>query len=260
MKDLEQELQSTREYLQASIEELETSNEELRSTNEELQSVNEELQSTNEELETSKEELQSTNEELATVNEELQNKVEESSKANDDMQNLLASTEIASLFLDNDLHIKRYTPAAAKIIHLIQTDVGRPLNDLKTSFPDVDLVGLGEKVLKDLNTVEIEILSGDSTWYALKILPYRTTQNIIDGVVMTFVDIHTVKQADKVRRLAAVLEDANDAITVVDLKGRILAWNKGARQLYGWTESGGPANEFCGLSSKGKPKRLWKNC
>ena len=236
MKHLEQELQSTREYLQATIEELETSNEELKSTNEELQSVNEELQSTNEELETSKEELQSTNEELSTVNAELQSKVEEFSKANDDMSNLLASTEIASLFLDTDLHIKRYTPAAAKIIHLIQTDVGRPLNDLKTCFPDVDLVGLGEKVLKDLNTVEIEILSRDSTWYALKILPYRTTRNIIDGVVMTFVDIHTVKQADKVRRLATVLEDANDAITVVDLKGRILAWNKGAEQLYGWTE------------------------
>ncbi len=236
MKDLEQELQSTREYLQATIEELETSNEELKSTNEELQSVNEELQSTNEELETSKEELQSTNEELSTVNAELQNKVEEFSKANDDMSNLLASTEIASVFLDTDLHIKRYTPAAAKIIHLIQTDMGRPLNDLKTCFPDVNLVRLGEQVLNDLNTLELEILSTDSTWYALKILPYRTTRNVIDGVVMTFVDIHTVKQADKVRRLATVLEDANDAITVVDLKGRILAWNKGAQQLYGWTE------------------------
>ena len=229
MQILEQELQSTKEYLQATIEELETSNEELKSTNEELQSVNEELQSTNEELETSKEELQSTNEELATVNAELQSKLDEFSKANDDMSNLLASTEIASLFLDSDLHIKRYTPAAAKIIHLIQTDVGRPLNDLKTCFPDVNLVRLGEQVLKDLNTMEMEIIK-DSTWYALKILPYRTTRNIIDGVVMTFMDIHTVKQADKVRRLATVLEDANDAITVVDLKGRILAWNKGAQR------------------------------
>ena len=236
MKHLQQELQSTREYLQATIEELETSNEELKSTNEELQSVNEELQSTNEELETSKEELQSTNEELSTVNAELQNKVEDFSKANDDMSNLLASTEIASVFLDADLHVKRYTPAAAKIIHLIQTDVGRPLNDLKTLFPDVNLVRLGERVLNNLNTLEMEILSTDSTWYALKILPYRTTRNVIDGVVMTFTDISAFKQADKVRRLATVLEDANDAITVVDLKGRILAWNKGARQLYGWTE------------------------
>ncbi len=237
LQSLELELQSTREYLQATIEELETSNEELKSSNEELQSVNEELQSTNEELETSKEELQSTNEELATVNAELQNKVDEFSKANDDIHNLLAATEIASLFLDTNLHIKRFTPAAANIIHLIHTDVGRSLNDLKTCFPDVDLVGLGEKVLKDLNTVEMEILSTDLTWYALKILPYRTTGNVIDGVVMTFLDIHTVKQSDKVRRLATVLEDANDAVTVLDLEGGILAWNKGARQLYGWTEA-----------------------
>ena len=258
MEHLEQELQSTREYLQATIEELETSNEELKSTNEELQSVNEELQSTNEELETSKEELQSTNEELSTVNAELQNRVEEFSKANDDMSNLLASTEIASVFLDTDLHIKRYTPAAAKIIHLIQTDVGRPLNDLKTCFPNVDLVGLGEKVLKDLNTVEIEILSRDLTWYALKILPYRTTRNIIDGVVMTFVDIHTVKQADKVRRLATVLEDANDAVTVMDLKGRILAWNKGAQQLYGWTEPEALQMNFVDFLPKGSQNDFGK--
>ena len=237
LQSLEQELQSTREYLQATIEELETSNEELKSTNEELQSVNEELQSTNEELETSKEELQSTNEELATVNAELQNKVDEFSKANDDMNNLLAATEIASIFLDTDLCIKRYTPAAAKIISLIQTDIGRPLSDLKTRFPDVDLVGLAGKVLKDLNTVEMEILSKDHIWYAMKIMPYRTTENVIDGVVMTFVDVHKVKQADKIRRLATVLEDANDAIMVLDLEGRILAWNKGAQQMYGWTEA-----------------------
>jgi len=236
VEHLEQELQSTREYLQATIEELETSNEELKSTNEELQSVNEELQSTNEELETSKEELQSTNEELATVNAELQNKLDEFSKASDDMNNLLASTEIATIFLDTDLCIKRFTPAAAKIVRLIRTDIGRPFNDLKTRFPDVNLVGLGEKVLNDLNTVEMEILSKDSTWYTLKILPYRTTRNVIDGVVMTFLDIHTVKQAHKVRRLATVLEDANDAITVLDMKGRILAWNKGAQKLYGWSE------------------------
>ena len=115
--------------------------------------------------------------------------------------------------------------------------MGRPLNDLKNRFPEVDLVGLAKKVLKDLNTVEMEILSNDSIWYALKILPYRTTANVIEGVVMTFVDVHNVKQADEIRRLATVLEDANDAIAVLDLKGRILAWNKGAEHLYGWTES-----------------------
>ena len=237
VQSLEQELQATREYLQAIIEELETSNEEMKSTNEEMQSVNEELQSTNEELETSKEELQSTNEELATVNSELQNKVDELSKASDDMNNLLAATEIASIFLDTRLRIKRYTPAAARIIKLIPADVGRPLGDLKTSFPGVDLAGQGQKVLDDLNTLEAEILAEGEVWYSLKIMPYRTTENVINGVVMTLTDVNRVKQADKIRRLATVLEDSNDAITVQDFKGRILAWNKGAERMYGWTES-----------------------
>ncbi|MFC1841217.1 chemotaxis protein CheB [Thermodesulfobacteriota bacterium] len=236
-QSLEQDLISTKEYLHATIEEMETSNEELKSTNEELQSVNEELQSTNEEVETSKEELQSTNEELATVNAELQNKLDEFAKTNDDMNNLLAATEIASIFLDDDLCIKRYTPAAARIISLIQTDIGRPLGDLKTCFPDVDLVEQIRKVLRDLNTVEMEILSKDFIWYAIKIMPYRTSENIIDGVAITFIDVHKIKQADKVRRLATVLEDSNDAVTVLDLDGNILAWNRGAQRMYGWTES-----------------------
>ncbi|MCG6881464.1 MAG: PAS domain-containing protein [Deltaproteobacteria bacterium] len=237
VQNLEHELESTREYLHATIEELETSNEELKSANEELQSVNEELQSTNEELETSKEELQSTNEELTTVNVELENKINEYSEASDDMNNLLAATEIATLFVDTDLCIKNYTPAAASLIHLIQTDIGRPLNDLKTRFEGVDLVALAGNVLKDLNTVELEILSQDDIWYSLKIMPYRTTGNIINGVVMTFVDVHKIKEADKFRRLATVLADSNDAVTVLDLEGNIKAWNKGAERMYGWTES-----------------------
>jgi two-component system CheB/CheR fusion protein len=201
-----------------------------------MQSVNEELQSTNEELETSKEELQSTNEELATVNSELQNKVNEFSKASDDMNNLLAASEIASIFMDTRLNIERYTPAAAQIIKLIPTDIGRPLSDLKTSFPGIDLAQHAKKVLNDLNTLETEILSEDRIWHALKVMPYRTGENVISGVVMTVMDIHKVKQADKIRRLATVLEDANDAIAVRDFKGRILAWNKGAEGMYGWTE------------------------
>ena len=236
LHQLEQELQSTREYLQATVEELETSNEELKSNNEEMQSVNEEMQSTNEELETSKEELQSTNEELATVNSELQNKVNELSNASDDMNNLMGATEIASIFMDTHLHIKRYTPAAARIIKLIPTDIGRPLSDLTTSFPGVDLADYATTVLNDLNTLETEILSEDGRWHALKVLPYRTGENVIAGVVVTVMDIHRVKQADKIRRLATVLEDANDAITVWDFKGRILAWNNGAERMYGWTE------------------------
>ena len=256
LQSLEQELQSTREYLQATIEELETSNEELKSTNEELQSVNEELQSTNEELETSKEELQSTNEELATVNAELQSKVDESSRANDDLNNLLTATEIASIFLDTDLCIKRYTPAAAGIISLIQTDIGRPLSDLKTSFPDIDHVDLAGKVLKNLNTVEMDILSKDLIWFSMKVMPYRTIENVIDGVVMTFVDVHKVKQADNIRRLATVLADSNDAVTVMGLDGKILAWNKGAQQMYGWSESEALKMNFSELVPEDKLNEL----
>ena len=237
IQQLEQDLQSTREYLQATIEELETSNEELKSTNEELQSVNEELQSTNEELETSKEELQSTNEELSTVNAELQNKVDELSKSSNDMNNLLAATEIASIFLDTRLCIQRYTPPTARVIKLIQTDIGRPLGDLKTSFPGVDLAKQAQTVLKDLNTISTEILSEGGIWYSMKMMPYRTIENVIEGVVITFIDIHDVKKAGIVRRLAVVLEDANDAIAVLDFKGRITAWNKGAEAMYGYSKS-----------------------
>ena len=234
---LEKELQSTREYLQATIEELETSNEELKSTNEEMQSVNEELQSANEELETSKEELQSTNEELSTVNAELQHKVDELTKVQDDMHNLMAATDIASIFLDTSLHIKGFTPAAAQIIKLIPADIGRPVGDLKSIFAEIELAEQAKKVLNDLNALEMEIMSKDKRWYLLKVNPYRSAENVIKGVVMTVIDIHKIKQAEKVRRLATVLEDANDAITVQDFEGRILAWNKGAENLYGLTES-----------------------
>ena len=237
VSNLENELQSTKEYLHAIIEEQETSNEELKSMNEELQSVNEELQSTNEELETSKEELQSTNEELSTVNTELLDKVNELSKSEDDMNNLLAATEIASIFLDTNLRIKRFTPAMADIVKLIQTDIGRPLNDLKTSFSDIDLIPQAKEVLKTLNTAEMEIFSEDHIWYSLRIVPYRTLDNVIDGVVMTFVNIQKIKHADKIKRFAAFLQNSNDAIIILDLEGKILAWNKGSEMMYGFTET-----------------------
>jgi two-component system, chemotaxis family, CheB/CheR fusion protein len=172
--------------------------------------------------ETSKEEFQSANEELVTVNAELQNNVDEFSKVNDDLNNLLAATEIAVIFVDTNLCIKGFTPAAG-VVNLIRTDIGRPLNDLKTQFRDVDLVGLAGNVLKYLNTLELDILSQDNIWYSLKVIPYRTAENIIDGVVMTFMDVHKVKQADKIRRPATVLRDSNDAVTVMDLEGKILA-------------------------------------
>lgn len=195
---LEQELQSTKEYLQTTIEELETSNEELKSTNEELQSTNEELQSTNEELETSREELQSTNEELETVNTELQNKVEQLSDANNDLNNLLGCTEIATIFLDNDIHIKRFTPKAADIFKLINSDIGRPISDIVHNLFYEDLVVDCKEVLKNLGRIEKEVHSKIAEgWYMMRILPYRTIDNAIDGVVVTFVDITKQKKAEE---------------------------------------------------------------
>jgi len=230
---LEQELQSTREYLQTTIEELETSNEELKSTNEELQSTNEELQSTNEELETSKEEMQSTNEELSTVNAELQSKVDELSRANNDLNNLLASTEIGTIFLDMELNIKRFTPVVEKIFHLIKTDIGRPISDLSAKLVGENVSEDAVQVLRTLNTHEKNVTAESGECFSMRIMPYRTTENVIDGVVITFVDITHIVKAE---RLAAVVKDSNDAVTLLDPAGRILAWNRGAEQMYGYSE------------------------
>jgi len=191
---LEQELQYTKENLQTTIEELETSNEELKSTNEELQSTNEELQSTNEELETSKEELQSLNEESATVNAELQSRIDDLSDANDDMKNLLDCTEIATIFLDTDLQIRRFNPQAIKIIPMTATDKGRPLNQLASSLVNIDLTKYGQKVLKDLSMREVEVETRDGEFYLMRVRPYRTVNNVIDGLVYTFENVSGYKQ------------------------------------------------------------------
>ena len=156
---LEHELQATKEYLQTTVEELEASNEELKSTNEELQSTNEELQSTNEELETAKEELQSTNEELVTVNAELNNKIDELTEVNNDINNLLASTEIGTLFLDRELRIKRFTPAATRLFNLIPQDVGRPIKDIAPKTENENLWQDAEQVLHTLQVKEMELKS-----------------------------------------------------------------------------------------------------
>jgi two-component system CheB/CheR fusion protein len=195
--ELEEELQFTKESLQTTIEELETSNEELKSTNEELQSTNEELQNTNEELETSKEEMQSLNEELTTVNAELQSKVDELSRANDDMQNLLNSTEIATIFLDRDLNIKRFTEQARRLVNLIQTDVGRPLFDLASTLNYNQLVPDCKEVLRSLVFKQAEVQCRDGKWFLMRIMPYRTADNVIDGLVLTFVDVNRVKKAEE---------------------------------------------------------------
>ncbi len=194
VRELEQELASTKEYLQTTIEELETSNEELKSTNEELQSSNEELQSTNEELETAKEEQQSVNEELVTVNSELQQKIEELSRVNDDMNNLLASTQVGTIFLDTDMNILRFTPTVTEIVNLIQGDVGRPLSHIVSNLNYDRLVEDTQEVLEDLIPRTVEVRTKDGRWFLMRIQPYRTMENIIDGVVLTFVDISLQKR------------------------------------------------------------------
>ncbi|WP_417390804.1 chemotaxis protein CheB [Gimesia sp.] len=191
IEHLEQELQFTRESHQRTQNELQTSNEELKSTNEELQSINEELQSSNEELETSKEEMQSLNEELTTVNSELQSKLDELSHANDDMQNLLNSTDVATVFLDKDLNIRRYTEQAKELVMLRDNDIGRPISELASNIEHDDLVEKCRDVLRTLKYVECEVRTNNGGWYQLRITPYRTTENLIDGLVITFVNIRS---------------------------------------------------------------------
>ena len=243
--DLNEELRAKEEYLHAANEELETSNEELKSSNEEMQSVNEELQSTNEEMETSKEELQSINEELATVNTELQSKVTDLSRANNDMNNLLAGTGIATVFVDVKMRILRFTPAATQIINLIVSDIGRPIAHIVSNLNGYSrLVEDAKKVLATLVPHEVDVQNADGKSFTLRILPYRTLDDMIEGVVITFADItetvrarDALQQANALLRLAVVVRDATDAITVQDLDGRISAWNPGAVRLYGWSEA-----------------------
>jgi PAS domain S-box-containing protein len=231
VRQLEYEVESTREDLQGTIEE-------LQSSNEEVMSMNEELQSANEELESSKEELQSFNEELSTVNAQLQGKVEELERTNDDIRNLFNSTEIATIFLDTELRIRRFTPRMAELLNIIDADIGRPVSDLAPKYADDNLLQDARRVLDTLARTETEVRSDSGRWYLRRILPYRTEDNRIDGVTVTFVDItERIDSELQSRRLAAVLEDSNDSVMVLDLEGRITAWNHGAERMYGYTEA-----------------------
>lgn len=239
------ELQTKEEYLRAATEQLQSATEELQSSNEEMQSVNEELQSTNEELETSKEELQSVNEELSTVNAELQTKVLSLSQTNNDMNNLLAGTGIGTVFVDHQLRIMRFTPAASAVINLILSDVGRPVAHLVSNLVGYDrLVEDTKEVLATLVPKAIEVRTTEGKHYTMRLQPYRTLENVIEGAVISFIDItdmvHTreeLHKANELLRLAVVVRDAHDAVTVHDLDGLTLAWNPGATRMYGWTES-----------------------
>jgi PAS domain-containing protein len=190
------ELESYRDEIQRLREETRSSREELQSTNEELQSTNEELQSANEELTTSKEEMQSMNEELQTVNAEMQTRLDDLALAQGDMTNLLNSTDIAILFLDHDLNVRRFTERASKIINLRETDIGRPLSDLTTSLQYPALHDDAQNTMRTLVFSEKQIQTTDQRWFSVRIMPYRRLDNVIDGAVITFVDITATKELE----------------------------------------------------------------
>ncbi|TFW21221.1 PAS domain S-box protein [Massilia arenosa] len=239
---LEAELLRTKDQLQETIEQAEVSTEELRASNEELQAINEELRSATEELETSKEELQSVNEELVTVNYELKVKVEETGKANDDLNNLIASTDIATVFVDSAMRIKRFTPRATDIFSMIPGDIGRSLLDITHRLDYDQLAEDVETAFDTLRPVEREVRHNDGGHYIVRLLPYRTTEDKIEGAVMTFFDITRRREAEeRVRaseeRMRLVADSTRDfAIITLDLQGQVTSWNKGAERIFGYVE------------------------
>ncbi|WP_436208605.1 CheR family methyltransferase [Caballeronia sp. LjRoot31] len=247
---LEAELHLAKENLQSSIEQSNVSTEELKASNEELQAIVEELRSATEELETSKEELHSVNEELVTVNVELESKVEETAKANDDLENLIASTDIATVFVDRAMRIKRYTAPAVGLFNLIKSDVGRPLLDLTHRVKYPELANDAAAVFGTLQMIEREVETGDGHWFLARLLPYRTADHHIDGAVLTLIDVTSQRQAqleartsDDRLKLAALTTD-DYGIIVQDMDGVIVSWNKGAERIFGYKEAEAKGNSI----------------
>ncbi len=241
---LRQELVATREYLQSMVEQQDAANEELRSANEEILSSNEELQSTNEELETAKEELQSSNEELTTVNEQLQRRNQELDLATNDLVNLLASTGIPVVMVGADLCIRRFTPPAARALDLVPADVGRSVSHLQAALALPELETLVGEVLERVQAVEREIRDRNGRWQMLRIHPYRTADNRIDGAVLVLVDVDQLRRdQETLRRHEALIELSQDAVIIRDAANAVVFWNTGATSMYGWT----------GEEAKGQP-------
>ncbi|HLK51091.1 MAG TPA: CheR family methyltransferase [Bryobacteraceae bacterium] len=233
LRELEEELASTKQYLESVIEEQQATTEELKSANEEVQSSNEELQSTNEELLTAKEELQSTNEELTTVNEEMHSRNAELSQINNDLNNLLSSVNIPIVMLGNDLRIRRFTPQAEKVLNLLPTDVGRPVSDFKPKIDIPDLEGLFQDVIDNLNVKEREVQDRDGRWFSMWVRPYRTAENKIDGAVMVLFDVTERKHAAEAR-YRRLFEAARDGILIADAEtGTILDLNPYLMKAFG---------------------------
>ena len=240
---LENELKMTKERLNVTIEEMTTSNEELKSANEELQSMNEESQSTNEELETSKEELQSINEELTTVNTELQIKIDELSRVNDDMNNLFNSTEIATIFVDNDLNIRRFTAKTTQLVKLIKSDVGRPLSDIVSTINYPDMVDDIHQVIEKVAFKEMEVNTAKDEWYKVKIMPYKTSQNLIDGATITFIDVSDIKIIQKKLRSALnymenIIDSVKEPLVVLSQELEVVSANRSFYETFKLKKSG----------------------
>ena len=240
-RGLEEELIRLKSQLRSTIEQSELQTEELKASNEELQAMNEELRSAAEELETSKEELQSLNEELTTVNQELKIRIEESKQTANNIQNLINSTDVATIFLDRSMRIRLFSPRARDIFNLIPADIGRNISDITSKLDNEALTRSVEGVLHDLHKVETEIQAQDSLWYLMRILPYRTTDDRIEGVVITFLDITFRRQAEQALRLndeqfRSVVEGVSDyAIISITKAGLIQTWNLGAERIFGFT-------------------------
>jgi two-component system CheB/CheR fusion protein len=256
-RELEQELERLKVHLRETMEQYEFSTQELKASNEELQAINEELRSATEELETSREELQSINEELTTVNHELKAKVDELAHAYSDMQNLMNATAIATIFLDRDLRIARYTPLAVTLFNFIPSDVGRPLTDLTPRLQYPELAGDAARVLEQLVPLEREVGIADNSWFLARLLPYRTMEDRIAGVVLSFINITERKRAEEVSQwLSTVVASSMDAIVSFSLQGTVLSWNGGAKRVFGYD-----AEEMIGqpLSMLADPDRRVEN-
>src|SRR3984893_5420227 len=278
VRRLQQELELTQSRLRTVREESETATEELRAANEELQSINEEYRSTSEELETSKEELQSINEELQTVNTELQLKLDAISRAHGDLQNLLAATDFGTLFLDSGLRIKRFTDHVIDLFSITSSDEGRPIGDFSHQLEYDDLIKDARKVLSDLVPVRREIRSRKNQWYDIRMRPYRTVEDKIDGVVITFVDITERRHVDEslrdserqLRQQKRLVELSREPIFIREFEGGVLEWNRGCEQLYGYTreeaigkrkeellKTGVPGSSFERLTNKLREEGHW---
>jgi PAS domain S-box-containing protein len=234
---LERELRDTRADLLTTSEGLHAAQARIGSSSQELAATNAQLVTANERLQSGAEELRLVNDELASVNAELSLKVEELSRANSDLTNLFCSTDIVTLFVDRERRVARFTPAAKALFELIDGDVGRPIRHLASRFREHDLAADVDLVMRTLQPIERQLETLDrAAWYLLRIVPYRTAQDVVAGAVATLADVTPIKRAEAgLRRLGTVVMDSNDAVTVLDLDGRILEWNGGAERAYGYS-------------------------